>query len=104
MLDQNVTNAQAPETQAPETKAPVPASRSLLNKLASGKRISHLQLGYLLAKEKASDAEILRAFTASFAKRNMRNAKFVAKRAEIYMRIGRKKLAAELASKRKKSA
>ncbi len=64
------------------------------------KRISHLKLGYTLAKSKASDAEIARQFTASFHSRGVKSATFIAKRIEIYMHIGRKKLAAELAAKK----
>ena len=66
------------------------AASAPVTQAATAKRISHLQLGPALLAQKASEAEILAAFTKSFTSRGVTSAEFIAKRATIYMHIARK--------------
>jgi len=61
-----------------------------------GKRISHLKLGLSLAERNAPQSEIDAAFLASFVSRGkdaVKDAVWIAARRDIYMRIGRGKVA-----------
>lgn len=67
--------------------------------VAKGKRTSHLKLGPALLARKATDAEILKAFTDSFMSRGCtRGTEWIAARAKIYMHIAEKKAALKTAA------
>jgi hypothetical protein len=72
-------------TQAVATATALPAPKA--------KRISHLALGLSLAERNAPQSEIDAAFLASFTQRGVTDTAWIAKRRDIYMRIGFKKIA-----------
>lgn len=84
-------------------------TKNVAVKTETSKRISHLKLGPALLAKKASQEEINKAFTDSFAQRSKVTGKtytkdFIAKRIKIYMAIAAKKIAADKAKTATKTA
>jgi hypothetical protein len=80
------------------------AASAPVAELPTAKRISHLKLGPALLKAKASQAEINKAFTASFNSRGVTNQNWINGRIAIYMRIAQRAAAKVATAKRQAKA